>query len=209
MPHSCSRRSCYRRSRKTRNEARKSIQTPSNRRFELHFGTRACKKRDGLIAINRSPTSSASQSDSSTTRTRQTSFDRSRPTRHTFPSPRTAPASRLSTEYSSAHAPFATNSRNGSWLMLGNDEYFDNVKTIALWYGKSHQLNKLQEELGESVTALSRFTADRSLNRRTRGRSRTARPAAFSHAGPRKRNGLLPPRKGTQTNQTDPGGNHQ
>ena len=47
--------------------------------------------------------------------------------------------------------------------MLGNDEYFDNVKTIALWYGKSHQLNKLQEELGESVTALSRFTADRSL----------------------------------------------
>lgn len=32
--------------------------------------------------------------------------------------------------------------------MLGNDEYFDNVKTIALWYGKSHQLNKLQEELG-------------------------------------------------------------
>ena len=30
--------------------------------------------------------------------------------------------------------------------MLGNDEYFDNVKTIALWYGKSHQLNKLQEE---------------------------------------------------------------
>lgn len=47
--------------------------------------------------------------------------------------------------------------------MLGNDEYFDNVKTIALWYGKSHQLNKLQEELSESVTALSRFTADRSL----------------------------------------------
>lgn len=47
--------------------------------------------------------------------------------------------------------------------MLDNDEYFDNVKTIALWYGKSHQLNKLQEELGESVTALSRFTADRSL----------------------------------------------
>ncbi len=47
--------------------------------------------------------------------------------------------------------------------MLDNDEYFDNVKTIALWYGESHQLNKLQEELGESVTALSRFTADRSL----------------------------------------------
>ena len=46
--------------------------------------------------------------------------------------------------------------------MLDNDEYFDNVKTIALRYGKSHQLNKLQEELGESVTALSRFTADRS-----------------------------------------------
>lgn len=47
--------------------------------------------------------------------------------------------------------------------MLNDDEYFDNVKTIALWYGESHQLNKLQEELGESVTALSRFTADRSL----------------------------------------------
>lgn len=47
--------------------------------------------------------------------------------------------------------------------MLDDDEYFDNVRTIANWYGEHHQLNKLQEELGESVTALSRFTADRSL----------------------------------------------
>lgn len=46
--------------------------------------------------------------------------------------------------------------------MLDYDEYFDNVKFIASWYGEHHQLNKLQEELGESVTALSRFTADRS-----------------------------------------------
>lgn len=46
--------------------------------------------------------------------------------------------------------------------MLNHEQYFENIKTIALYYGESHQLNKLIEELGESVTALSRFTADRS-----------------------------------------------
>lgn len=42
-----------------------------------------------------------------------------------------------------------------------NNKYLTGIAIIAANYGEDHQLNKMQEELGEAVTALSRFTAER------------------------------------------------
>lgn len=46
-----------------------------------------------------------------------------------------------------------------------NNTYLAGIAIIAANYGEDHQLNKLLEELGEAVTAVSRFTSERTSER--------------------------------------------
>ena len=46
-----------------------------------------------------------------------------------------------------------------------NNTYLAGIAIIAANYGEDHQLNKLLEELGEAVTAVSRFTSENSYLR--------------------------------------------
>ena len=46
-----------------------------------------------------------------------------------------------------------------------NNKYLAGIAIIAAHSGEDHQLNKMQEELGEAVTALSRFTNERTTER--------------------------------------------
>ncbi len=50
-------------------------------------------------------------------------------------------------------------------LLNWHNTYLAGIAIIAANYGEDHQLNKLLEELGEAVTAVSRFTSERTSER--------------------------------------------